>query len=167
MNSDRLLEKSTQLGVHCLEHYTHKHYMSQCTSPLRVVKSGRQSECCQQVAELLLVRGLAAVVRHRSDDERSAFYEPLMNAEAVGKNSKKGIHNKNKDPPPHHYNDVSLPGNATKAKQYLPFFQRGKHTGIVEYVLSGARLKVSSSCYPNFGTRVTFASTACMHCKLG
>lgn len=96
-----------------------------------------------QVAELLLVRGLAQIVRHRTDDERSAHYESLMNAENSGKSSKKGMHNKSKEPPVHHYNDVSLPGMAPKAKQYLPFFQRGKHTAVVEFVLSGARLKVT------------------------
>ena len=101
------------------------------------------SDHCQQVAELLLVRGLAQIVRHRTDDERSAHYESLMNAEASGKNSKKGLHNQSKKPPAHHYNDVSLPGMAPKAKQYLPFFQRGKHTAVVEFVLSGHRLKVS------------------------
>ena len=96
-----------------------------------------------QVAELLLVRGLAQVVRHRSDDERSGHYESLMNAEASGMSSKKGMHNKSKDPPVHYYNDVSLPStSANQAKQYLPFFQRGKQKGVVEFVLSGARLKV-------------------------
>lgn len=89
------------------------------------------------------MRGLAQIVRHRTDDERSAHYESLMNAEASGKNSKKGLHNQSKKPPAHHYNDVSLPGMAPKAKQYLPFFQRGKHTAVVEFVLSGHRLKVS------------------------
>lgn len=99
-----------------------------------------------QVAELLLVRGLAQVVRHRTDDERSRQYESLMNAEASGMSSKKGMHNKSKDPPVHYYNDVSLPStSANQAKQYLPFFQRGKQKGIVEFVLSGARLKVCSS----------------------
>lgn len=96
-----------------------------------------------QVAELLLVRGLAQVVRHRTEDERSAQYESLMNAESSGVSSKKGMHNKSKEPPVHYYNDVSLPStSANQAKQYLPFFQRGKQKGIVEFVLSGARLKV-------------------------
>ena len=98
------------------------------------------------MAELLLVRGLAQVVRHRTDDERSAQYESLMNAESSGQSSKKGMHNKSKDPPVHYYNDVSLPStSANQAKQYLPFFQRGKQKGIVEFVLSGARLKVCLS----------------------
>ena len=104
-----------------------------------------------QVAELLLVRGLAQVVRHRSDDERSGHYESLMNAESSGMSSKKGMHNKSKDPPVHYYNDVSLPSSsANQAKQYLPFFQRGKQKGIVEFVLSGARLKVRGSMHMGF-----------------
>ncbi|KAL0028628.1 hypothetical protein WJX79_006551, partial [Trebouxia sp. C0005] len=105
-------------------------------------KDNNGQQKSSNVAELLLVRGLAQIVRHRTDDERSAHYESLMNAEASGKNSKKGLHNKTKEPPAHHYNDVSLPGMAPKAKQYLPFFQRGKHTAVVEFVLSGHRLKL-------------------------
>ncbi len=124
------------------------------TDLISLIASGH----CPQVAELLLVRGLAQIVRHRTDDERSAHYESLMNAEASGKNSKKGLHNQSKKPPAHHYNDVSLPGMAPKAKQYLPFFQRGKHTAVVEFVLSGHRLKVrhctlqeSHGCPQRFG----------------
>ncbi|DBB17861.1 hypothetical protein WJX82_005615 [Trebouxia sp. C0006] len=105
-------------------------------------KDNNGQQKSSNVAELLLVRGLAQIVRHRTDDERSAHYESLMNAEASGKNSKKGLHNQSKKPPAHHYNDVSLPGMAPKAKQYLPFFQRGKHTAVVEFVLSGHRLKL-------------------------
>ena len=36
-----------------------------------------------QVAELLLSRGLAGIVKHRTDEERSAHYEALMEAEQV------------------------------------------------------------------------------------
>lgn len=100
-----------------------------------------------QVAELLLVRGLATIVRHRTDDERSAHYESLMNAEQMGKQGKKGLHNKNREAPAHHYNDVSLPGTAAKARQYLLSLQRTKHTAIVEFVLSGHRLKVPSQLF--------------------
>lgn len=69
-----------------------------------------------------------------------------MNAEQTGKQGKKGLHNKNREAPAHHYNDVSLPGTAAKAKQYLFSLQRTKHTAIVEFVLSGHRLKVGTSC---------------------
>lgn len=113
-----------------------------------------------QVAELLLVRGLAQVVRHRTDDERSRQYESLMNAEGSGMGSKKGMHNKSKDPPVHYYNDVSLPStSANQAKQYLPFFQRGKQKGIVEFVLSGARLKVRLSV----AHLAAYALSSCVH----
>ncbi|KAI3435969.1 hypothetical protein D9Q98_002027 [Chlorella vulgaris] len=94
------------------------------------------------VAELLLVRGLAQVVRHRSDEERSAHYEDLMNAEAQGKAGKKGQWS-SREPPKPHSNDVSLPGTSGRAKQHLPFLQRaGKVPAVCEYVLSGHRIKL-------------------------
>ena len=58
----------------------------------------------------------------------------------AGRRQKKGMHS-SKEAPMHHVNDVSLPGQGTRAKQYLPFFQRGRVAGIVEFVLSGHRLK--------------------------
>lgn len=118
-----------------------------------------------QVAELLLVRGLAQVVRHRSDDERSQHYESLMNAEASGMSSRKGMHNKSKDPPVHYYNDVSLPStSANQAKQYLPFFQRGKQKGVVEFVLSGARLKVRAWLCVNCAVYLWLCKFLCIRC---
>ena len=36
-----------------------------------------------QVAKMLLIRGLATAAKHRSDDERSAHYEELLEAEQV------------------------------------------------------------------------------------
>ena len=48
-----------------------------------------------------------------------------------------------KEVPTHHVNDVSVPGSAARAKQYLPFLQRGPVHAVVEHVLSGHRLKVS------------------------
>lgn len=36
-----------------------------------------------QVAKMLLIRGLATAAKHRSDDERSAHYEELLDAEQV------------------------------------------------------------------------------------
>ena len=94
------------------------------------------------MAELLLVRGLAQVVKHRADEERSAHYEALMNAEEAGKRSKKGQWSA-KEPPTPRINDLSLPGSAARAKQHLPFLQRGgKLHGVCEHVMSGSRLKV-------------------------
>ncbi|PSC71228.1 hypothetical protein C2E20_5281 [Micractinium conductrix] len=105
------------------------------------------------VAELLLVRGLAQVIRHRGDDERSAHYEDLMNAETQGKAGKKGQWS-SKEPPKQHTNDVSLPGTSQRAKQHLPFLQRaGKLPAVCEYVLSGHRLKLH---IPKEGVTIAF-----------
>ena len=93
---------------------------------------------------MLLSRGLATVVKHRTDDERSAHYEALLEAEQAGIRNKNGLHKKQSDAngTGFHVNDISLPGNANKAKQHLSFLTRNKSTAVVEAVLSGNRLKV-------------------------
>lgn len=94
------------------------------------------------VAEILLSRGLGTVVQHRSDDERSAHYETLLIAEEKGRKEKKGMHS-SKEPAIQRINDLTLPGSANKAKSLLPSFQRmGKVSGVVDFVLSGHKLKV-------------------------
>ena len=94
------------------------------------------------VAELLLIRGLAQTVRHRGDDERSEYYEDLVNAEDVAKKGKKGLWS-SKEPPIPRVNDISIPGAGARARQHLPFLQRaGKMNGICETVLGGSRLKI-------------------------
>jgi staphylococcal nuclease domain-containing protein 1 len=53
-----------------------------------------------------------------------------------------------KEVPTHHVNDVSTPGpkTAARAKQYLPSFQRTeRHAAVVEYVMSGHRLRLFMS----------------------
>lgn len=106
------------------------------------------------IAELLLVRGLAQVVKHRAEEERSAHYEDLMTAEEQGKKSKKGMWS-SKDAPIPRVNDVSQPGSAARAKQHLSFLQRAdKVTGVVEHVLSGHRVKVH---IPKQGVTVLFS----------
>mmetsp|Transcript_6774 Transcript_6774/g.14968 ORF Transcript_6774/g.14968 Transcript_6774/m.14968 type:complete len:971 (+) Transcript_6774:79-2991(+) len=108
----------------------------------------------QNVSEMIVARGFAQVVRHRSDEERSCVYERLLECEELAKSSKRGIHS-TKEPAANRINDVSLPGSATKAKQYLPFFQRaGKMLAVVEYVLSGHRLKLQ---IPKEGVCIVFA----------
>ena len=106
------------------------------------------------VAEMLVLRGLASVVRHRNDDEdRSLRYDDLMQAEQRAIKGKKGVQNKDKPAPVHHVNDISQ--NANKSKQFLPFLQRaGTSHAIVDYVLSGHRLKLS---VPKEGALISFA----------
>ncbi|GJP63402.1 hypothetical protein CLOP_g20489 [Closterium sp. NIES-67] len=94
------------------------------------------------VAEMLVTRGLATVVRHRDFEERSSQYDALLAAEAKAVKQKKNIHS-NKDAPATHINDLSLHGMANKARGFLPFLQRGKRmAAVVDYVLSGHRFKL-------------------------
>ncbi|CAI5530516.1 unnamed protein product [Closterium sp. Naga37s-1] len=94
------------------------------------------------VAEMLVTRGLATVVRHRDFEERSSQYDALLAAEAKAIKGKKNIHS-NKDAPATHINDLSLHGMANKARGFLPFLQRGKRmAAVVDYVLSGHRFKL-------------------------
>ncbi|KAG7669099.1 hypothetical protein Ndes2526B_g00826 [Nannochloris sp. 'desiccata'] len=116
-------------------------------------KSGLENKE-NNIAELLLMRGLAQVIKHRGDEERSAHFEDLINAEDVGKKGKKGQWS-SKEPAAPRINDVTGSGSAARARQYLPFLQRaGKVSGIVEYVLGGSRLKIH---VPKEGVTLAFS----------
>uniref|UniRef100_A0A1W7R9I0 Staphylococcal nuclease domain-containing protein 1 n=1 Tax=Hadrurus spadix TaxID=141984 RepID=A0A1W7R9I0_9SCOR len=93
------------------------------------------------VAEALVGKGLATVVRYRQDDDqRSAHYDDLLAAEGKAQKSAKGLHIK-KEQPPHRV--VDLCGDLSKSKQFFPFLQRaGRTDAIVEYVASGSRLRL-------------------------
>ncbi|CAI0547988.1 unnamed protein product [Linum tenue] len=97
------------------------------------------------VAELIISRGLGEVVKHRDQDERSSYYDALLNAESRAIAAKRGKYS-SKDPAakPMHITDLtSSKGIAKKARDFLPFLQRGrKIAAVVEYVLSGHRFKL-------------------------
>ncbi|KAG0567867.1 hypothetical protein KC19_7G168000 [Ceratodon purpureus] len=94
------------------------------------------------IAEMLVVRGFATVVRHRDFEERSNYYEALLAAESKAIKGKKKIHSQ-KESPVTHINDLSLPGSTKKAIGFLPFLQRQRRLpAIVDYVLSGHRFKL-------------------------
>ena len=67
-----------------------------------------------------------------------------MGSAQAGKRAKKGMFS-SKEAPLHRVNDVSLPGTGARAKQYLTFLQRGRVAGVVEFVITGHRLKVGLS----------------------
>ena len=116
-------------------------------------QTGVFDEGAVDVGELLLIRGLAACVKHRGDEERSSRYDDLLAAERRAAVSKKGLQNPNKEAPTHHVNDIA--GNAVKARQFLPFLQRaGRCHGVVEYVVAGHRFKIA---IPKEGAVVSFA----------
>lgn len=106
-----------------------------------------EKTCCTvrigdtNVAEALVSKGLATVVRYRQDDDqRASCYDNLLSAEAKAIKSNKGLHNK-KDIPIHRIADLS--GDVSKAKSFLPFLQRaGRTEGVVEFVASGSRFRV-------------------------
>ncbi|CAI9773683.1 unnamed protein product [Fraxinus pennsylvanica] len=93
------------------------------------------------IAELLVARGFANVIRHRDFEERSNYYDALLAAESRAIAGKKGMHS-SKDPPVVHITDL-LTASAKKARDFLPFLQRNRRmTAVVEYVLSGHRFKL-------------------------
>ena len=93
------------------------------------------------VAEALVSKGLANVVRYRATDEnRSSAYDALLAAEAVAQKKAVGIHSKKETKP---LRITDLAGDVAKAKNFLPFLKRGgRLEGIVEFVASGSRLRI-------------------------
>ncbi|XP_067676667.1 staphylococcal nuclease domain-containing protein 1-like [Haliotis asinina] len=106
-----------------------------------------EKTCCTvtiggiNVAEALVSKGFATVLRYRQDDDqRSSHYDVLLAAEARAEKKGVGLHSK-KEKPVHRVADIS--GDVTKAKQFLPFLQRaGRSEAVVEFVASGSRLRL-------------------------
>lgn len=105
-----------------------------------------EKTCCTvkindvNVAEAMVQRGFATVIRYRQDDDQRAMcYDDLLAAEAKAIKGGKGLHDK-KDVPVHRFTDVSDPN---KAKTYLSFLKRaGRIEAIPEFVASGSRMRV-------------------------
>ncbi|XP_064077337.1 staphylococcal nuclease domain-containing protein 1-like [Macrobrachium nipponense] len=93
------------------------------------------------VAEAMVSKGFATVVRYKQDDDqRASCYDDLLSAEAKAIKSAKGLHNK-KERPIHRVADIS--SDVAKAKNFLPFLQRaGRTEAIVEFVASGSRVRL-------------------------
>jgi len=96
----------------------------------------------KNIALALVEHGLAKVVEHFGQQQRSPAYDALFLAQQRAQKKKLGVHGpvQNK----HYINDVSR--NPKKAKAVYPTVVRQGVTrvhGVVEYVISGSRLKVS------------------------
>ncbi|KAF6035658.1 SND1 [Bugula neritina] len=104
--------------------------------------------CCtvnisnSNVAEALVSKGLATVIRYRQDDDqRSSCYDSLLSAEARAQKKLVGLHS-NKEAPIHRIQDMTS-GESAKAKQFLPFLTRQNLVdALVEFVASGSRVRV-------------------------
>jgi staphylococcal nuclease domain-containing protein 1 len=115
------------------------------------------------VAEALVSKGFASVVRYREgDDDRATCFDDLLAAESRcvvdtvpllancrAQKGQKGMHSK--ELPVHRINDVA---SRAVAEKLLPGFQRaGRVAGVVEHVQSGSRLRVfvpKDSCIVTF-----------------
>ncbi|XAR50415.1 Micrococcal nuclease [Bertholletia excelsa] len=104
------------------------------------LNTGGGQQAGVNVAELVVGRGFATVIRHRDFEERSNYYDALLAAESRAISGKKGIHS-SKDSPVTHIADLTT-ASAKKTKDFLPFLQRKRLPAIVEYVLSGHRFKL-------------------------
>ncbi|KAG2180234.1 hypothetical protein INT43_004023 [Umbelopsis isabellina] len=104
------------------------------------------------IAQQLVERGLASVIRHRKDDEnRSQAYDQLMIAETKAQEAQKGIHS-TKEQPIVRITDASE--NTTKARQFLTFLKRtGRVAGVVDHVANASRLFI---WIPKENCRLTF-----------
>ncbi|CAG7854505.1 Staphylococcal nuclease domain-containing protein 1 AltName: Full=100 kDa coactivator; AltName: Full=EBNA2 coactivator p100; AltName: Full=Tudor domain-containing protein 11; AltName: Full=p100 co-activator [Serendipita indica DSM 11827] len=93
------------------------------------------------IAEQLIAKGLATVVRHKRDDEdRSPDYDKLMAAEQTAINEKLGLHSGKEATVP---KLVNASENVGRATQFLSGFKRQKRVpAVVDYVAAGSRFKL-------------------------
>lgn len=108
---------------------------------------------CRNIAEHLVEKGYATVVRYRQDDDqRSSRYDELLTAENQAIKSSKGVHSK-KEATPVRINDLTVDHSRIK-QQYLPSWQRALRTeAIVEFIASGSRFRMflpKDSCLVTF-----------------
>ncbi|KAF9793381.1 transcription factor [Thelephora terrestris] len=94
------------------------------------------------VAEQLIDKGLAGVVRHKRDDEdRSPDFDKLVAAEHAAASEQRGIHSQKEVQPPKPPSNISE--SSHRATSFLNSFKRqGRTPGVVEYVAAGSRFKV-------------------------
>lgn len=106
-----------------------------------------EKTCCTvtiggiNIAEALVAKGYATVVRYRNDnDQRSTFYDKLLDAELKAQKAGIGLFAK-RDIPTHRIQDTS--GDSAKAKKFFPFLKRAQRTeAVVEFVASGSRMRL-------------------------
>nr|BAN21254.1 ebna2 binding protein P100 [Riptortus pedestris] len=106
-----------------------------------------EKTCCTvaissvNIAEALVSKGLATVVRYRqNDDQRASAYDALLAAENKAAKSMRGVHAK-KDIPIHRVNDITA--DPAKAKNLLPHIMRNSRIeALVEFVVNGSRMRL-------------------------
>ncbi|KAJ7346725.1 hypothetical protein DFH08DRAFT_914727 [Mycena albidolilacea] len=94
------------------------------------------------IAEQLIEKGLAGLVRHKRDDEdRASDYDKLMAAEQAAVADTRGIHSGKDLPPPKQ--PLNISESTSRATQFLNSFKRiGRIPAVVDYVAAGSRFKL-------------------------
>ncbi|KAJ6499990.1 hypothetical protein C8R47DRAFT_970738 [Mycena vitilis] len=94
------------------------------------------------IAEQLIEKGLAGLVRHKRDDEdRASDYDKLMAAEQAAVADARGIHSGKDVPPPKQ--PLNISESTSRATQFLNSFKRlGRVPAVVDYVAAGSRFKL-------------------------
>ncbi|KAF9648581.1 transcription factor [Thelephora ganbajun] len=94
------------------------------------------------VAEQLIDKGLASVVRHKRDDEdRSPDFEKLVAAEQAAAGEQRGIHSQKEVQPPKPPSNISE--SSHRATSFVNSFKRqGRIPAVVDYVAAGSRFKI-------------------------
>ncbi|KAJ7287431.1 hypothetical protein C8J57DRAFT_1283899 [Mycena rebaudengoi] len=94
------------------------------------------------IAEQLIEKGLAGLVRHKRDDEdRASDYDKLMAAEQAAVTDARGIHSGKDLPPPKQ--PLNISESVSRATQFLNSFKRlGRVPAVVDYVAAGSRFKL-------------------------
>jgi len=102
------------------------------------------------VAEMVIERGLATVIRHRRDDEdKSTDIDLLHQAEARAQAEGKGLHSGKDVPAPRH---LDASETHVRATSFLGQFKRGRTPAIIDFVSSGSRFKL---LLPKFEAKAT------------
>ena len=97
----------------------------------------------KNISEQILENGMANVMKpYKSDEEFSKYLNDLVAAEEKGKKSKLGIF-KSAEKALARFNDLTLPKQSSKAKNFYNFLKEEKNIlGVIELVLNGSRFKV-------------------------
>lgn len=101
----------------------------------------------------LVELGYAVLLEHRGQD-RSPHYDALFLAQERARGKKAGLHGNPDDFVRHRVHDISRSAQAAKRLyKSLETREGHKHKAIVEYVISGSRLKL---CIPEQSCQITF-----------
>ncbi|CCL99863.1 uncharacterized protein FIBRA_01888 [Fibroporia radiculosa] len=131
----RLIGKHVKVHVDFIRPRDGEYEERECAT----IRHGSQNS---NIAEQLIEKGLASVVRHKRDDEdRSPDFDKLMAAEQTAVAESRGIHSGKEFPPPKQ--PLNLSDSHNRAAPFINGFKRtGRIPAVVDYVAAGSRFKV-------------------------